>query len=172
VNTVIVLLAPSDDSREWGLEETARFVMFKKPFTEVARAEVFKAIEAVAERQSTEAYRVTARPQRELLEEGLETDADEPEETTAQKRKSHGPLIKSARYLGNKWGGKYLRAPDIFFTILEKGKGKLVRLGDIAEVRLRHYDRRQRVLLPGADGRARATGVSPRAQQRGLGRGD
>ncbi|MEW6416635.1 MAG: DNA methyltransferase [Nitrospirota bacterium] len=34
-----------------------------------------------------------------------------------------------------KWGGKYLRAPDIFFTILEKGKGKLVRLGDIAEVR-------------------------------------
>ncbi|MCX7937372.1 MAG: hypothetical protein N2971_06680, partial [Chlorobi bacterium] len=30
---------------------------------------------------------------------------------------------------------KYLRAPDIFFTILEKGKGKLVRLGDIAEVR-------------------------------------
>lgn len=28
-----------------------------------------------------------------------------------------------------------MRAPDIFFTILEKGKGKLVRLGDIAEVR-------------------------------------
>ena len=32
-------------------------------------------------------------------------------------------------------GGKYLRAPDIFFTILEKGKDKLVRLGYIAEVR-------------------------------------
>ena len=32
-------------------------------------------------------------------------------------------------------GGKYLRAPDIFFTILEKGKDKLVKLGDIAEVR-------------------------------------
>ena len=41
----------------------------------------------------------------------------------------------TGRYTGNKWGGKYLRAPDIFFTILEKGKGKLVRLGDIAEVR-------------------------------------
>jgi len=38
-------------------------------------------------------------------------------------------------YAGNKWGGKYLRAPDIYWTILEKGKGKLVRLGDIAEVR-------------------------------------
>ena len=39
------------------------------------------------------------------------------------------------KYVGDKWGGKYLRAPDIFFAILEKGRGKLVRLGDIAEVR-------------------------------------
>ena len=39
------------------------------------------------------------------------------------------------RYTGDKWGGKYLRAPDIYWTILEKGKDKLVRLGDIAEVR-------------------------------------
>jgi len=43
--------------------------------------------------------------------------------------------FSTGKYEGNKWGGKYLRAPDIFFTILEKGKGKLVRLGDIAEVR-------------------------------------
>lgn len=42
---------------------------------------------------------------------------------------------ESGRYVGNKWGGKYLRAPDIFFTILEKGKGKLVPLGEIAEMR-------------------------------------
>ena len=39
------------------------------------------------------------------------------------------------KYTGDKWGGKYLRAPDIYWTILEKGKGKLVRLGDVAEVR-------------------------------------
>jgi len=38
-------------------------------------------------------------------------------------------------YIGNKWGGKYLRALEIFFTILEKGKDKLVRLGDIEEVK-------------------------------------
>jgi hypothetical protein len=154
VNTVIVLLAPPDDRREDGLSKTARFVMFKKPFEEVARAEVFKAIEAVTERQGTPDYRVTARLQRELLEEGLESDADDvgaaprgcpptprgraqsgKAQGPAPTGKSHGPLIKTARYIGNKWGGKYLRAPDIFFTILEKGKGKLVRLGDIAEVR-------------------------------------
>jgi hypothetical protein len=135
VNTVIVLLAPPDDRREDGLSKTARFVIFKKPFEEVARAEVFKAIEAVADRQSTDAYRITARFQRELLEEGLESETDEAEQTTPRKRNSRAPLIKTARYIGNKWGGKYLRAPDIFFTILEKGRGKLVRLGDIAEVR-------------------------------------
>ena len=39
------------------------------------------------------------------------------------------------RYTGDKWGGKYLRAPDIYWTILEKGKDKLVSLGDIAEIR-------------------------------------
>ncbi len=39
------------------------------------------------------------------------------------------------KYTGDKWGGKYLRAPDIYWTLLEKGKDKLVRLGDIAEVR-------------------------------------
>ena len=39
------------------------------------------------------------------------------------------------KYAGDKWGGKYLRAPDIYWTLLEKGKDKLVRLGDITEVR-------------------------------------
>jgi hypothetical protein len=135
VNTVIVLLAPPDDRREDGLSKTARFVLFRKPFEEVTCAKVFKAIEAVTERKSTPDYRVTARLQRELLEEGLESEGEEAEESSARKPSSSGPLIKTARYIGNKWGGKYLRAPDIFFTILEKGKGKLVRLGDIAEVR-------------------------------------
>ena len=126
VNTVIVLLAPANEEEPWGLQQTARFVVFRRPFEELARADMFKAIEAATDRETTEAYRVTARSQRELLEEGLETD-----DFGARR----GPLVKTARYIGNKWGGKYLRAPDIFFTILEKGKGKLVRLGDIAEVR-------------------------------------
>ena len=43
--------------------------------------------------------------------------------------------MRENKYTGDKWGGKYLRAPDIYWTILEKGKDKLVRLGDIAEVR-------------------------------------
>ncbi len=42
---------------------------------------------------------------------------------------------REKKYAGDKWGGKYLRAPDIYWTILEKGKDKLMRLGDVAEVR-------------------------------------
>ena len=137
VNTVIVLLARPDDSREDGLDKIARFVMFRKPFEEAARAEVFKAIESAGDRQSTDEYRVNARFQRELLEEGLEIEPHEADQPAPKSKNdtSGRSLIKTAPYIGNKWGGKYLRAPDIFFTILEKGKGKLVRLGDIAEVR-------------------------------------
>lgn len=43
--------------------------------------------------------------------------------------------FQTGHYEGNKWGGKFLRAPDIFYTILEKGKGKLIELGKIAKVR-------------------------------------
>lgn len=39
------------------------------------------------------------------------------------------------RYAGDKWGSKYLRAPDIYWTLLEKGNDKLVRLGNVADVR-------------------------------------
>ena len=42
---------------------------------------------------------------------------------------------REKKYTGDKWGGKYLRAPDIYWTLLEKGKDKLVRLGDVADVR-------------------------------------
>lgn len=38
-------------------------------------------------------------------------------------------------YGGMKWGGILIRAPRIFYVILDKGKGKLVKLGEIAEVR-------------------------------------
>jgi type I restriction-modification system DNA methylase subunit len=42
--------------------------------------------------------------------------------------------IEENKYTGSKWG-KYLRAPEIFFKILEKGKDKLVPLKEIADVR-------------------------------------
>ena len=39
------------------------------------------------------------------------------------------------KFVGDKWGGKYLRAPDIYHHILTKCAHQMVRLGDIATVR-------------------------------------
>ena len=41
----------------------------------------------------------------------------------------------AAKFTGDKWGGKYLRAPDIYHHILDHYGGRLARLGDIATVR-------------------------------------
>lgn len=41
----------------------------------------------------------------------------------------------ASAYIGDKWGGKYLRAPDIYHRILDKYGDKMVRLGDIATIR-------------------------------------
>ena len=121
VNTVICLFSAPDEKRRSGLDEIARFVMFKTPFESVLSPVIFEEVEEAGERMSTEEHRIFAVSQRTLLESGGDNQTTDKSIT--------------AKYTGDKWGGKYLRAPDIYWTILEKGKDKLVRLGDIAEVR-------------------------------------
>ncbi|MDI6793522.1 MAG: Eco57I restriction-modification methylase domain-containing protein [bacterium] len=143
VNTIIALFGspliegPSRQAPWSALEETARFVMFKRPFEEVVNTKNLLAIEGTDTILKTDAYRVFPLKQENLLEEGWE--GPEKSEEKEGKGRTSLPLLEgkfqAGKYGGNKWGGKYLRAPDIFFTILKKGKGKLVRLGDIAEVR-------------------------------------
>lgn len=133
VNTIIVLFSPPGESQEWGLNQTARFVMFKVPFEEILSSIIFEEIESVDERKVTPEYRLFPIKQESLFQDGWEISQEEKKSPT--KKNSVGPLIKVARYIGTKWGGKYLRAPDIYWTILEKGKDKLVCLRDIAEVR-------------------------------------
>lgn len=43
--------------------------------------------------------------------------------------------INGRRFVGDKWGGKYLRAPNIYHHILDKCEDQLIRLGDVATVR-------------------------------------
>lgn len=124
VNTVICIFnKPEDDP----LTHTARFTAFRKPFGEVLSSDTLIAIDQAEGIVSTDDFRMYQTSQEKLLEEGLETPKalDGTEEATA--------LLGS--YKGNKWGGKYLRAPDIYFRILEKAGDRLVRLGDVAEVR-------------------------------------
>ena len=41
-------------------------------------------------------------------------------------------MIKVASYIGNKWGGKYLRAPDIVLQLMQCTAGKFPLLRDLA----------------------------------------
>lgn len=111
------------------MKETAHFVMFKRPFEEVINTKNLLAIEKAESIKKTDAYRVYPIKQESLLEEGWEylEETEEPEGVRIQKS---GHLLKgkfqTGKYEGNKWGGKYLRAPDIFYTIMGKGENKLV----------------------------------------------
>lgn len=90
-----------------------KFVAFKKPFEEVVLTEHLVDVEHAEETIKTDLYRVFPVQSKTLIKESTE----------------------NGKYIGEKWGGKYLRAPDIFFTILEKGGDKLVELKDIADIR-------------------------------------
>ncbi len=121
INTIITVAGAPLREGEVPKDHVVRFVAFKKPFEQVINAGNFIAFESASKTVKCDDFRAFPISVGELLEEGLEPASG-----------GYG------RYVGDKWGGKYLRAPDIFFTILEKGKGKLVRLGEIAEVNEGH----------------------------------
>jgi hypothetical protein len=141
VNTIIALFgAPEAKQRGLGdwidgvnggnekvwpnIKSVAKFVMFKKPFEEVLTSQNLINIEnakpkvkggeiteLVKNVVSTTDYRVFPIIQKDLLEDGWEYPDD---------YKNGG--FKAGSYGGNKWGGKFLRARDIFFTILKNGR--------------------------------------------------
>ena len=133
INTCIVILekCSGEDRRRERYENTVRFVYLKKPLRyfipeaqdiwdrQVQRRNAIqdkfiKTITAHSELYDDEDLRIYPKKQADLWEEGYDAE--------------------TRKYVGSKWG-KYLRAPDIFFKILEKGKDKLVPLKQVAEVR-------------------------------------
>jgi type I restriction enzyme M protein len=129
VNTCIVILQKCKNKKERD-QNLVRFVYLKKPlryFIQPAQDMWEKQVErlnAIDQLKKTilahhdfyenEELRIFPKNQKELWDEGFDVD--------------------EKKYLGAKWG-KYLRAPEIFFKIVEKGKGKLVPLKEIADVR-------------------------------------
>lgn len=139
INTIIVffgtpIFEKNKKPNPTCLDNIAKFIMLKKPYEEVISSQNLITIDKFnPDNQNLfgnilkeNDFRVYAIRQEDLLKEGLEVKEDKNEMFENQ---SFG------KYIGSKWGGKYLRAPDIYFTILEKGKDKLVRLGEIADVR-------------------------------------
>ena len=129
INTCIIIMEKCNDAKERN-ENLVRFVYLSKPlrhFISPARDiwekqkerlhaidNLIKTILFHDEFYQTDDFRIFPKKQKELWEEGFNKE--------------------TGKYEGAKWG-KYLRAPEIFFKILDKGKGKLVPLKDVADVR-------------------------------------
>lgn len=149
VNTIIALFGAPTIKEEtvegfkilgngWSkLGNIAKFVMFQLPFEEAINSKNLIAIENIKTKVKgksiielienvvkTTDYRIFPIIQEDLMEDGW----DYPEGYKNGR-------FKLGKYDGNKWGGKYLRAPDIFYTILHKGKEKLIELRDISDVK-------------------------------------
>lgn len=121
VNTIITIFsAPAKQKQN---QSAVKFVAFKQPFENVIFTENLLEIEQAHVTDTNGRYRVYPAFIESLMKEGSEFETEQQEKLSA------------GNYIGDKWGGKYLRAPDIFFTILEKGKDKFVKLKDVAEVR-------------------------------------
>ena len=129
INTCIIIMEKCNDAKKRN-ENLVRFVYLSKPlrhFIPPARDiwekqkerlhaidDLIKTILFHDEFYQTDDFRIFPKKQKELWEEGFNKETE--------------------KYEGAKWG-KYLRAPEIFFKILDKGKGKLVPLKDVADVR-------------------------------------
>jgi len=119
INTIVISIQRPDSLINLD-DNIVKFIMHKVPFEESLNIENINLIYSSNSIINTKELRIYPIKQSELFKEGIEKDDNK---------------ILEGKYLGSKWGGKYLRAPDIYFTILEKGKGKLVPLKEVAEVR-------------------------------------
>ena len=115
INTIITLTSAAYENREENLKNTTRFINFTVPFEAILDPIIFYEIETASGRMSTQEHKINPLSQRKLLAAGT---------------------YEKDRYTGESWGGKYLRSPDIYQIIFEKGKRKLLRIGEIADVRL------------------------------------
>jgi len=129
INTCIVILQKCSNEQERN-EHLARFVYLKRPLREFIPPaqdlwekqlerlnqidKLKRTILAHNDFYENKELRIFPKCQRDLWEEGYDSEKEE--------------------YVGAKWG-KYLRAPEIFFKIMQKGKDKLIPLKEIAEVR-------------------------------------
>lgn len=125
VNTVIALFGAPRKERDACLDHTARFVMAQVPFEQMLHPVLMIEIDEAEQRTQKQEYRVFPRTQRELLEEGIE----------AEKAEGNGPLIKIGSYGGDKWGGKYLRAPEVWLEVLDRSAVPFRPLVELCEIR-------------------------------------
>lgn len=124
VNTSVTILQRCDHKAERS-NNIVKFVQMKVPLLEflpryggedermAAFENLVRRIESADSLQEDDLWRIFPVKQSDLWNEGLDDEGN---------------------FAGSKWG-KYLRAPDIFFHILEQGSGRFAQLKDFAEIK-------------------------------------
>ncbi len=113
INTIISLIGARQKIVR--ADDLVRFAAFKLPFENSLYTENFLTIEETTNRIDFDDLRVNTVTRQTLIQEGWENSREN-------------------KYQGSKWGGIYIKAPNIYFTIIDKAKDKLVKLDDIAKV--------------------------------------
>ncbi|MCD4825806.1 MAG: Eco57I restriction-modification methylase domain-containing protein [Phycisphaerae bacterium] len=116
VNTIISLF---DAPGEPETDHLVQFVAFKKTFEESLTTENLLVIEHAIQIEKQDTFRVYPVTTVTLREEGC---------SGVQGGRTN--LVAAREYTGDKWGGKYLRAPDFFLSLIADKQEKLLRLGD------------------------------------------
>ncbi|MBN1226212.1 MAG: Eco57I restriction-modification methylase domain-containing protein, partial [Deltaproteobacteria bacterium] len=120
VNTIIsVINAPSGNVNK---DHLVKFIAFKKPFDDVIFTENMLAIEEAKTVATQDALRIYPITNAHLIEAGTEYEEGE------------SRAVGVGTYVGDKWGGKYLRAPNFFINMLSEHINKFVKLKKIADV--------------------------------------
>ncbi len=65
---------------------------------------------------------------------GEDDNSEFQENIISEAVEDYGLAAKYREYAAGKWG-RFIRAPELYFKLLDKFKGRFVRLGDIAEIR-------------------------------------
>jgi len=120
VNTVITVF----DSLQKNIPGNfkTRFVMFRRAYEEILNTENLLLNDYMETITKDEDFRVYPIDYEGLKEAGMIYETEEDKK------------LGKGTYVGDKWGGKYLRAPDIYFEALLKGDDKLIKIGEIAKV--------------------------------------
>jgi len=141
VATAVTVLRRCTDPEKLA-RNLVRFVQLRKPLkellendsTEMGRQEAAERLRDLIESTTcdtrTTAYRILVLPQQKLWEDGCKLACISGEDDEGEADVG-GEL---SGYKGGKWG-VYLRAPDLYFELMEKYGGRFRPLGEIAEVR-------------------------------------
>ncbi|HEY5176196.1 MAG TPA: N-6 DNA methylase [Terriglobales bacterium] len=148
VTTVATLMRREADPVKRA-RNTVRFVQLRKPLSEVlesfnsdpltAAGLLRDFVESQSENLSDDRWRIRLANQHDLWEAGCRGGVagipDQNAGLTASAQIGTGtPSFFQGEYTGGKWG-IYLRAPDVFFQLLDRCGSHLVPLGRLAEIR-------------------------------------